>query len=276
MHGEKRENELFDDEFYEEIDPEERLELREEERNKSRQQPKGKAKANKTRFPSCGCGLSAFIMCLDVIPVFPRTFSIAESDFLVTSARLASDQYVQAYKEAVVVIESTDGKGTGFGITEDGLILTNHHVVDGEDTVLVNYPEDGLFHGDVISHAPHVDLALVQVNGSDLPYLSLAEQADFELNQSVLFIGNPVRFNGIANEGEWIGLSQRHTLETDVMMLNAPVHRGNSGSPVINSDGSVIGVIYATTNDDAYGRIGLAIPIENIDQLDWESAKLNE
>src|SRR5690625_6789279 len=128
MPGEKRENELFDDEFYEEIDPEEMLELLEEERNKSRQQPKGKAKANKTRFPNWVFGLIAFIMFLNVIAFFPRTFSIPAIDFLITSARLSSDHYFQAYKEAVVVIESTDGKGTGFGITEDGLILTNHHV----------------------------------------------------------------------------------------------------------------------------------------------------
>ena len=276
MADEDKDHDLIDDEFYEEIEPEEMLELLEEERKKSKQKPKGKPRANKTRFPKWVFGVIALALFLNVIAFFPRTFSIPVIDFLITSSRLSSDPQVQDYKEAVVVIETTDGKGTGFGISENGLIVTNHHVVAGEETVLINYPEDGLFEGEVMSSAANVDLALVKVPGEALPYLSLAEQADYQTDLSILFIGNPLGFNGIANEGEWIGISKRQAIESDVMMLEAPVYRGNSGSPVIDPDGQVIGVIYATTNDEDYGRIGLAIPIDQIHQLPIEQFIQNE
>ena len=266
MPDEIRDEKQVDSEFYEEIDPEEMLELLEQEREKSKNKPK---KVNQTRFPKWIFGLIALVLFINVIAFFPRTFSIPVIDFLITSARLSTDQEVQTYKEAVVVIETTGGRGTGFGITEDGYILTNAHVVKDEATVLINYPEHGLFNGDVISTAIGVDLALVKVEGEELPYLPLAEQAEFKLEQSILFIGNPLRFNGIANQGDWIGFTQRQSIDSDVM-LDAPVYRGNSGSPVIDEAGQVIGVIYATTNDNQHGKLGLAIPIENIDVFDFD------
>ncbi|GAA4075671.1 S1C family serine protease [Amphibacillus indicireducens] len=258
---------VVDTDFHEEIEPEEMLELLEQEKAKLRAETKQSVNHEQSHSRKWVLRVLIFALLLNVVAILPRTFSIPAIDFLKTSARLSADEAVQTYKEAVVVIDTGDGKGTGFGITADGLIVTNHHVIEGEETVIVNYPGEGLFIGNVVAEDGAVDLALVQVAGTDLPYLSLADHVDLERDRSVLFIGNPLRFNGIANQGDWIGMTSRDGLETKVMMLDAPVYRGNSGSPVINDYGDVIGVIYATTTDQEYGKIGLAIPIENLDRL---------
>jgi len=260
---------IVDADFHEEIEPEEMLELLEQEKAKLRAEAKVPVTSVQPRSRRWVFGIIIFALLLNVVAILPRTFSIPAIDFLITSARLSVDEDVQTYKEAVVVIDTGDGKGTGFGINADGLVVTNHHVIEGEETVLVNYPNEGLFTGNVVAEDEAVDLALVQVVGANvhLPYLSLADHVDLERDRSVFLIGNPLRFNGIANHGDWIGLTTRSALETEVMMLDAPVYKGNSGSPVINDHGDVIGVIYATTTDQEYGKIGLAIPIENLDRL---------
>lgn len=258
---------VVDADFHEEIEPEEMLELLEREKAKLRERNKQTIEPEKPKTRKWIFRLIIFALLLNVIAILPRTFSIPAIDFLITSARLSADQTVRNYKEAVVVIDTGDSKGTGFGITEDGIIVTNYHVIEGKETVLVNYPEAGIFPGEVIAHDEAVDLALVKVDGAGLPFLLIADQADLSRDRSVIFIGNPLRFNGIANEGDWIGVSASYTLATEVMMLDAPVYRGNSGSPVINDLGEVIGVIYATTTDDEFGKIGLAIPIENLARL---------
>lgn len=263
----KEDRDLIDDDLYEEIEPEEMLELLEIEKQKLREEDQDKIAEQKSRFPKWVFSLIAFVLFLNVIAIFPRTFSIPAIDFLITSARLLTDKTVQNYKEAVVVIETTDGKGTGFGISEDGYIITNHHVIAGEDSITVSYPEAGLFHGEVQRSDETVDLALIKVDGNALPYLTLTDQAGADTPLAIVFIGNPLRFNGIANEGQWIGLTTRQDLDTEIMLLDAPVYRGNSGSPVINEQGKVIGVIYATMNDSELGKLGLAIPIENVDRL---------
>lgn len=131
----------------------------------------------------------------------------------------------------------------------------------------VAFPDQGLYVGEVIFNDPSVDLALLKVNGAQLPYLELANDVNYQGEEAIMFIGNPLRFNGIVNEGTWNGFIESTQLDTDIMLLQAPVYRGNSGSPVINQDGKVIGVIYATRNDPEMGKVGLAIPVYQIDRF---------
>src|SRR5699024_93354 len=80
----------------------------------------------------------------------------------------------------------------------------------------------------------------------------LYSSSDFELRseQNVYFIGNPLNFTGIANEGEVLDYVNVESKDKPVVMMDAPVYRGNSGSPVINKDGEVIGVVFATLFHD--------------------------
>lgn len=260
---EQEEKDIIDIDLYEEIDEEELLELVEEERQKALQRAKERREAPaKSIVPRWVFWVIALAMLFNVIALLPQTFSIPAIEFLQTSTKLSQQSNIQEYKKAVVVIETTDGKGTGFSIDENGTIITNHHVIEGETFVTVAFPEHGLHQGEVVASYPDVDLAIVEVDGEDLPQLKLAEATTFSENEKINFIGNPLRFNGIANEGSIIGFTQLASWEQPVLMIKAPVYRGNSGSPIITESGEVIGVIFATLDHDIHGRVGLFVPID--------------
>ncbi|MBM7540061.1 S1C family serine protease [Amphibacillus cookii] len=252
-------SELIDQDLYEDLDPDTMLELLEEEQ---RSKQKEEEKPAQSSFPRWLIWLVAFTLILNVIALIPRTFSIPALEFLSTSAELSVNEDIQLYKESIVVIETSNSKGTGFSITNDGYILTNEHVVAQESYVTVSFPEQGLYQAEVVQVDEALDLALLKVAEDDLPFLDLAENTEGIEQTEVYFIGNPLRFNGIANQGMITGFIEQMSLATEVMMIDAPVYRGNSGSPVINQDGEVIGMIYATLNDEQYGRVGLAIPVD--------------
>lgn len=257
-------DDIIDEDLYEEFDEEELYELVEEARQDALQKERDRKQEKKPKspFPKWVFWLIAVALIFNVIALLPQTFSIPAVDFLMTSAKLSKQEDMKTYKEAVVVIEAEDSKGTGFAISTDGTILTNFHVIEGNDTVTVAFPEDGLFTGEVIETYPDIDLAVLQVDGYDLPYLPLADTFTYEPDEKVFFIGNPLKFQGIANEGtviDYIGVKSK---DLPVVMLDAPVYRGNSGSPVIDEDGEVIGVVFATLHHDDEGRVGLFIPID--------------
>lgn len=255
---------IIDEDLYEEIDEEELYELVEEERKKALAKAKERREQRKPKsiFPKWAFWLIAFALAFNVVALLPQTFSIPAIDFLITSTKLSAQEDIKEYKKAVVVIETADSKGTGFAINEHGTILTNNHVVEGEEHVTVAFPENGLYDGEVVAVFPEVDLAIIETNGENLPHLTLAESTVFADDEEISFIGNPLRFNGIANEGTIIGYTQLSSWEEPVLMIEAPVYRGNSGSPIITKDGKVIGVIFATLDHDEHGKVGLFVPID--------------
>ncbi|MBN9656114.1 trypsin-like peptidase domain-containing protein [Halobacillus sp. GSS1] len=265
MHEQEyKKKDIIDEDLYEEIDDEELYELVQEEKRKAyeRERIEKEQRKEKRPFPKWIFWLIAFMMVLNIVAVLPNTFSIPAIDFLMTSAKLSTNEKVQTYKESVVVVEAGQSKGTGFAFTEDGNILTNHHVIEDEKRISVGFRDDGLFDAEVIASYPEVDLAVLDVEGENLPHLELADEAAFDDREHVYFIGNPLKFTGIANEGNVIGYKQLSDWDQQVLMLDAPIYRGNSGSPVINDQGEVIGVVFATLHDDDEGRVGLAVPID--------------
>lgn len=258
---------IIDDDLYEEMDEDELIELVEEEKQKALEREKKEEKEDRKgppAFPKWAFYLIAFMMALNVLAFLPKTFSIPAIDFLMKSAELSTKQEIDTYQESVVVIESGNSKGTGFSISSDGYIVTNHHVVDNEQPITVAFPEQGLFKGEIVADFEEVDLALLKVENEEnvsLPHLPLAKKTQFEKREHVYFIGNPLRFNGIANEGEVIGYTRLSDWDQDVLMLDAPIYHGNSGSPVINEEGEVIAVVFATIRKEQYGKVGLAVPI---------------
>ncbi|WP_256860527.1 S1C family serine protease [Paraliobacillus ryukyuensis] len=260
---EKHKRDIIDTDLYEELDAQEMLDILEEERNQTNdQQTNEEEYKQKRRFPRWAFWLIALVLSLNVIAILPKTFSIPAIDFLMTSAKLSTNSTIDNYQEAVVVVQSGESKGTGFSISSDGLIITNQHVIDNGKKVSVAFPELGLYQAEIVAEDAALDLAILDVKDTNLPHLTIAKQATFEQGESIYFIGNPLRFNGIANEGEIIGYTTLKSRDEEVIMLQAPVYRGNSGSPVINKEGKVIGVIYATMNHKSHGEVGLAIPIE--------------
>jgi len=259
----KNEPDVIDDDLYEDIDEEKLTSLVEEERQKALKKAREDEKNQRTKrpFPKWVFWLIAIAMFINVIAFLPQVFSFPVIDFLTTSANLSTNEKIQEYKEAVVVIDTPDGRGTGFVFTEDGYILTNHHVIEEANQITVGFPDDRLFDAEVSSTYPAIDLAVLNVNGENLPHLTLSDRPDYNQGEGVHFIGNPLIFNGIANQGSIIGDIRLSEWEENVMMIAAPVYQGNSGSPVMNQEGEVIGVIFATLQHDTHGNVGLFIPI---------------
>ncbi|RFA32485.1 serine protease [Virgibacillus dokdonensis] len=261
--NEEQKHDIIDEDLYEEIDEEELYELvqREKEKALAREREAKENKRPKRPFPKWVFWLIAWMLLLNVVALLPQTFSIPAIDFLYKSAKLSLQDDIQTYKQAVVTIETKDSKGTGFSITSDGVILTNHHVVEGEEKVAVAFPEDGLHEAEVKETHPTIDLAVLQADVKDVPFLKLTKETAVQPDQPIRFIGNPLNFNGIANEGEIIDYTSLSSWEEEVVMIEAPVYRGNSGSPVLNESGEVIGIIFATLDDKKHGKVGLFYPI---------------
>jgi serine protease Do len=153
--------------------------------------------------------------------------------------------------------------GSGFIISPDGYILTNNHMVEGAEKVVVELADDRKFTAEITGTDPDSDIAVIKINADNLPYLKLADSDTLEVGEWVLAIGNPLSFShtvtaGIVSaKGRSVGLANiENFIQTD-----AAINRGNSGGPLINLEGKVVGMntaIYGATGNIG---IGFAIPI---------------
>ncbi len=207
--------------------------------------------------------LLVFALLISGLQIWFNLFNLPAIEFLQVSKRLSQNDEVNEYKKSVVTIEWDGVKGTGFNIDQNGLIITNEHVVENTDRVNVYFHAGASFIGTVISRNPELDLAVIDIDAKNLPVLSLS----FEENlgqlegEKIICIGNPLAFTQIANEGTIAGAVLLQDWEVPVMMIDAPVYRGNSGSPVLNQNGEVIGILFATISaPEGKNRVGVAIP----------------
>lgn len=165
---------------------------------------------------------------------------------------------------AVVAIATDTGHGSGFIVSPDGLVLTNAHVVqDGPKTVAMVLADGKQVLADVVGFASEgVDLAALKIrNQKNLPYLQLAAPGSVRVGQSVYAIGTPLSLE--LQNTFTSGVVSRIDTKSGLIQHDAAVNPGNSGGPLLNSDGQVIGVNSAIFNDTEIKRfigISLAIP----------------
>lgn len=162
-----------------------------------------------------------------------------------------------------------EGAGSGFLIDTDGHILTNYHVVQGAQTIEVTLGDQTRFKAKLIGQDSRNDIALVKIDpkGRKLTPLPLGDSRNLLVGQRVLAIGNPFGFQSTLTTGVVSSLGRtvqtgESTFIDEAIQTDAAINRGNSGGPLLNSHGEVIGInsaIYAPTGTTA--GIGFAIPI---------------
>lgn len=187
---------------------------------------------------------------------------------------------VKKAKPAVVSILVTDkltgkklGSGSGFIISPDGLIVTNRHVVSTDGVtlkVLLNNAKE--YEGELLDFDPVLDVALVKIKASNLPYLELADSDTLEVGETVIAIGNALgEFKNTVSVGVVSGLSrsiiagdnsgQKEYLDK-VIQTDAAINKGNSGGPLLNIYGKVVGINVAVVEKSS--SIGFSLPINSV------------
>src|SRR5580658_9250379 len=168
------------------------------------------------------------------------------------------------------------GLGTGFVIdvgANSRVILTNNHVVDGAQSIEVKLSDQRTLPARVVGTDPTTDLAVVRIDAKDLPALPLGDSDKVEVGDWVVAIGNPFGLSHTVSAG--IVSAKGRTREDvpldpsgfyDFRQTDASIHPGNSGGPLLNLKGEVVGINSASRGGGAQG-IGFAIPINMIKQL---------
>jgi S1-C subfamily serine protease len=162
------------------------------------------------------------------------------------------------------------GSGSGFLITPDGFLLTNHHVVRGSTRMRVRLNDGREVGGRVVGADPWTDVAVVQAEESGLPHAELGESAGLRVGQLVVAIGSPFGFDSTVTAGviSALGRTLRSItghLVDNVIQTDAALNPGNSGGPLLDSQGRVIGMNTAIIHS-AQG-ICFAIPITMIKRI---------
>ncbi len=158
--------------------------------------------------------------------------------------------------------------GSGFIISRDGYVLTNNHVVDGADEVTVRLQDRRTFTAKVVGTDPKYDIAVLKISdGDNLPAVSIGDSRTLKAGQWVLAIGSPFGFDYTVTQGivSAVGrnLGSADQPYTSFIQTDVPINRGNSGGPLFNLQGQVVGVnsqIYSSTG--GYQGVAFSIPID--------------
>jgi serine protease Do len=173
---------------------------------------------------------------------------------------------VKLIQDAYLRVHPVPGVGSGFVIDSNGGILTNAHVIMGSRKITVTLEDGRTFEGAVRGIDTIMDLAVVQINASDLPVPQMAEGNNLKIGQMAIAIGSPLGLVGGPTVTAGVISALNRSIQTEVTFMegliqtDAAINPGNSGGPLINSEGVVVGINSAII-PFAQG-IGFAIPIQ--------------
>ena len=158
-------------------------------------------------------------------------------------------------------------QGTGFIISADGYVLTNHHVIDGADTVRIRMADRREFVAKVVGSDEQSDVALLKIDGSGLPTLRIGDSRTLKSGQWVVAIGSPFGLDHSVTAGivSAVGRANPYADQRYVPFIQTDVaiNRGNSGGPLIDTRGQVVGInSQIFSNSGGYMGVSFAIPID--------------
>lgn len=172
-------------------------------------------------------------------------------------------------------VETQEGTGSGFVIDKEGHIITNNHVVENADTIIVTLDDETSVEATLVGTDPANDVAVLQIDvpADKLHPVKLGTSADLRVGQTAIAIGNPFRLERTLTTGVISSLGRPLNTEGgrsifDVIQTDAAINPGNSGGPLLNIQGEVIGVNTAIVSPTG-GSIGLgfAVPIDTVKRV---------
>ncbi len=247
---------------------------------------------------ACAPGATSVLLNRQANPALPQPTLVplgANPAPLQPTGRLQDDveAVIQRYRQAVVFVgiianvESFSqpvpiGNGSGAIIDPQGDIVTNNHVVEGADRLSVTLPDGRTFDAQLVGRDPATDIAVIRIQGNNLPYIPLGDSDQVQVGEFVVAIGNALGLEGGPTVTVGVVSALGRTIETEpgvalsgLIQTDAAINPGNSGGPLMNLRGELIGINTAapgqTTSGFQPSGIGFAIAINEarpiIDQL---------
>src|SRR5262245_41394400 len=180
----------------------------------------------------------------------------------------------QSVGPAVVSVRTNEGLGSGVLYDPSGLILTNAHVVDGAQSITIALVDGRHFSGKVVGADTGVDVAVIDIDGQNLPTATLGNSAQLVVGQDVVAIGNPFGLDHTLTTGVISALNRpvsegAGSYNQPMVQTDAPINPGNSGGPLLDLNGQVIGIttlVAAPTGVPAQG-LGFAVPVDTAHRI---------
>ena len=165
-------------------------------------------------------------------------------------------------------VEREAGQGSGFITSQDGYVLTNHHVIDGASTITVVMQDEREFKATVVGSDARTDVALLKIDATGLPFLRMADSNKLKVGEWVVAAGSPFGLKNTITAGVVSAINRDTGDYLSFIQTDAAVNPGNSGGPLVNMSGEVVGInSQILTPSGAFSGIALAIPINDALQV---------
>jgi len=178
--------------------------------------------------------------------------------------RLSVSEVIEIAQPTVVLIQTNRSQGSGFFWSSDGEIVTNAHVVAGASEIEVTTYEGKTYHGRIEKLDAYLDIAIIRVDGDSFPYIPYYN-TEVQRGEEVVVLGNPLGLRNSASKGIISAIRDIGEVEPDksgitILQTDASVLPGNSGGPMLNMGGEVVGIIFAGVGEGL--ELNFALPIE--------------